>query len=216
MTLAFFNTIYWKDIQLEEGTIATNYEPYYNIEYCKIGDYAYQIFKNTTDSEFYDSTLELNEWYLKKNIEKYIFNGNENLSSYGTLGGYSIDNIISAYSISSSSYPVGKCTISEMIRRISIYDGSLEGISYNNTQIFLRYGNKTQEEILSLLANNELYYVLATPQYIHISQTDYPILRSQLENIYNNAKSYNGTTNITQTNEDLPFNISVDVKVKEV
>ena len=143
------------NIQLEEGNTPTIYVPSYSIEYCKIGDYADQIFKNTIDSEFYDSTLQLNEWYLKKKVSK-------------------ID-------------------------------------SYNGETITTPYISTTG----GLDTGATVYYGLTTPTYIHISQADYPVLRSQLENLYNNAKSYKGQTNITQTNENLPFNISVDVKVEE-
>lgn len=149
--------------QLEEGSTATEYvehqEQNYpislgNLEYCKIGDYVDQFFKNTIDSEFYDSTLLENEWYLKKNIGK-----------------------------------------------IDSYNGETITTSYISTTGGLDTGAT-------------VYYGLATPTYIHISQTEYPTLKGQLDNLYNNAKSYNGQTNITQTNDDLPFNISVDVKVK--
>lgn len=142
------------NIQLEEGSTATEYAPYHEpIEYCKIGDYADQFFKNTIDSEFYDSTLLENEWYLKKKISK-------------------ID-------------------------------------SYNGETITTPYISTTG----GLDTGATVYYGLTTPTYIHISQEEYPTLKAQLENLYNNAKSYNGQTNITQTNDDLPFNISVDVKV---
>lgn len=148
------NNIQMKNIQLEEGTTATSYEAYYNLEYCKIGDYKDQIFKNTTNSPYYDNTLLENEWYLKKNIDK-----------------------------------------------IDSYNGETITTSYISTTGGLDTGAT-------------VYYVLATPQYIHISETDYPTLKTELDNLYNNAKSYDGQTNITQTNDDLPFNISVDVKVK--
>lgn len=143
------------DIQVEYGETATPYLPYIAnpLEYCKIGDYADQFFKNTIDSEFNDNNLLENEWYLKKKVSK-------------------ID-------------------------------------SYNGETITTPYISTTG----GLDTGATVYYGLTTPTYIHISETDYPILRSQLENLYNNAKSYNGQTNITQTNEDLPFNISVDVKV---
>lgn len=81
--------------------------------------------------------------------------------------------------------------------------------SYNGETITTSYISTTG----GLDTGATVYYGLATPTYIHISETDYPILRSQLENLYNNAESYKEQTNITQTNDDLPFNISVDVKV---
>lgn len=140
-------------LMLAEGT-NTTYEPYYNIEYCKIGDYADQLFKNTADSPYYDNTLVEGDWYLKKSIKK-----------------------------------------------INSYNGETISTIYMSTTGGLETGAT-------------IYYGLSTPTYIHITTTDYPILHPQLENLYNNATSYNEQTNITQTNDDLSFNISVDVLVK--
>lgn len=81
--------------------------------------------------------------------------------------------------------------------------------SYNGETIATPYISTTG----GLDTEATIYYGLTTPTYIHISQEEYPTLKSELDNLYNNAKSYNGQTNITQTNDDLPFNISVDVKV---
>ena len=205
-----------KNVQVEEGSTATNYEPYYNLEYCKIGDYADQIFKNTTDSEFYDSTLELNEWYLKKNIGKIVLNGSENWSERTNSGG------VKQFYSSSGSQPI--INYKQFCNYFLKYNQSLFNwgkvgdfaILAQTREFYSCVSNDiTLEDFKSKLANENLivYYVLATPQYIHISQTDYPTLKTQLDNLYNNAKSYNGTTTITQTNDDLPFNISVDVKV---
>jgi hypothetical protein len=145
----------WAEIdEVYEFSITTEYVN--NLEYCKIGDYADQIFKNTTDSPYYDNTLIENEWYLKKKIGK-------------------ID-------------------------------------SYNGETITTPYISTTG----GLDTGATVYYGLETPTYIHISQEDYPTLKEQLDNLYNNAESYDEQTNITQTNDDLPFNISVDVKVKDV
>ena len=152
------NEIKMKSIQLEEGTTATTYEPYYNIEYCKIGDYADQIFKNTTDSPYYDNTLVDGDWYCKKNVGK-------------------ID-------------------------------------SYNGESITTTYISTTG----GLDTGATVYYGIATPTYIHITETDYPTLRTQLENLYNNAISYQNETIISQTNEDLPFNFDVSgrIEIKDI
>lgn len=213
-------TIY--DIQLLEGTIlqadVPNYAPYIAnpLEYCKIGDYADQIFKNTTDSEFYDSTLIENEWYLKKNINKVIFNGNESWSLTARDGYYAYWKF---------NYTVGNNVLDKAHKKYcdkfiynsnSYAEAPVPSICENSGRamfIFKTSGSQgtTVSEWQSWLSSNNLivYYVQATPTYIHISETDYPILRSQLENLYNNAKSYKGQTNITQTNDGLPFNIEL-------
>ena len=218
-------TIY--NIQLLEGTIlqadVPNYAPYIAnpLEYCKIGDYADQIFKNTTDNEFYDSTLLENEWYLKKNIEKMEFNNN-NVSYAGTWLGYNnVTPILIKKDTNDVSYgnnldhPI-LCTKAYHSPTISDSTDYLGAISVKSQAdyyyLIMEYGT-TLSQARTALNGGFLYHQLITPTYIHISETDYPILRSQLENLYNNAESYNGQTNITQTNDDLPFNISVNVKV---
>lgn len=68
------------NIQLEQGSTATDYEPYIepitkelnlgNIELAKIGDYSDLIFKNEKTNPYYDSNLIENAWYKKEKIKK--------------------------------------------------------------------------------------------------------------------------------------------------
>jgi len=221
--LTYTGTLTLYDIQLLEGLILQtdipDYAPYIAnpIEYCKIGDHADQFFKNTTDSEFYDSTLELNEWYLKKNIDKVALNGSENWSERTNSA-----HVKQFYISSGSQRLIG---YKQFCNYFSNYNPSLfnwGGIGdfaiFANTGEFFGGVNNdiTLEDFKSKLAVENLivYYVLANPQYIHISETDYPTLKEQLEDIYNNSKSYNGQTYITQTNDGLPFNISASALMK--
>ena len=57
--------------------------------------------------------------------------------------------------------------------------------------------------------NTDVYYVLATPTYEEITDTT---LLSQLEAL---AYSYEGTTNISQVNDDLPFVLDITA-LKEI
>lgn len=208
------------NIKITDGVEEQNYPISLEIlEYCKIGDYEDQIFKNTTDSEFYDNTLELNEWYLKKNINKTVIT-NENvdiINGFGTVNnhprvlinkgalGYKTDWLTHLFVIN---------TYKEVTSTGSAISGTFATNFVQNSVSLVNDNFTSLEEAKTQLIGTVIYNPLATPQYIHISETDYPTLRNQLENIYNNAQSYNGQTNITQTNEDLPFNISIDVKVK--
>ena len=54
--------------------------------------------------------------------------------------------------------------------------------------------------------------VKSSPTYTKITGT-YDTLASQLEAVWR-ANSYKGQTNISQVNDDLPFNLIVKVKVK--
>ena len=73
-----------EEIQLEEGSTPTQYEPYrgedYNlnlgsIELCKIGDYEDIPFKNVAGDENYNVELEVGAWYKKKVIDKKFLDG---------------------------------------------------------------------------------------------------------------------------------------------
>ena len=67
---------YTTNLQIEKGSVATSYAPYFTpIELCKIGTYQDRIFKNTLTSPYYDSNLELDKWYLYKEIGKVILTG---------------------------------------------------------------------------------------------------------------------------------------------
>lgn len=204
----------WAQIdEVYEFSITTEYVN--NLEYCKIGDYADQIFKNTTNSPYYDNTLIENEWYLKKNINKVILNGSENWLSVGTFSGFyayylTLTNVVN---VGQEASPLFK---SDRFHYVNGTSQAEEGGAYLVAKNYLIFVTETTVSNLKtwMGTNNViLYYQLETPTYIHISQEDYPTLKAQLDNLYNNAKSYDEQTNITQTNDDLPFNISVDVKV---
>ena len=62
------------------------------------------------------------------------------------------------------------------------------------------------------MSGKYLYYQLLTPTNTEITQTS---LINQLEAI-RTAKSYNDVTNISQTNEDLPFIIDLQYLMEEV
>lgn len=207
------------NIKITDGVEEQNYPIDLGIlEYCKIGDYADQIFKNTPGSEFYDNTLLENEWYLKKNTNKTVIT-NENvdiINGFGTINnhprvlinkgelGYKTDWLTNLFIIN---------TYKEVTSVGNAVSGTFATNFVQNSVTLVNDNFTSLEEAKTQLIGTVIYNPLASPQYIHLSETDYPTLRSQLENIYNNAKSYNGTTNITQTNADLPFNISVSVKV---
>jgi hypothetical protein len=81
--------------------------------------------------------------------------------------------------------------------------------NYANVQISDNSFNSTDALKTWLSTHNTiLYYALATPTYTKITGT----LKDELEAVWR-ANSYNGTTNISQVNNDLPFNMNVSIKV---
>lgn len=184
------------------------------IELCKIGNYQDSFFKAVTGNSIYDNldsatkeSLTYGEWYLEKKIGKVVLDGSESWGKSGAstssifVGSTNITNAIDGYGLSnlftySSQVGIGYFTI------------------YNNgANLRLCLDNNTISTIEAFKTwlsthNTIVYYVLATPTYTPITGT----LKDELEAVYN-AKSYKGTTNINQINNDLPFNMDVSIKV---
>lgn len=205
-----------------EGT-DTTYYPYQSNsvlltlgdkEICKIGDYEDKIFKATKGNEIYDSlaseekaTLDYGKWYLRKNIGKVVLDGSEtNWSTVSTSGGY--------YRITFLDYPYLKNFGSSRTTNI-LCNNFLANIENNYSRIYqyendiyfsFPSGMTTKEAFLQLLSTNNsiVYYILDTPTNELFNDTS----QDQLEDIYNNMLSYEGQTNVSQVNDDLPFNIN--------
>ena len=191
-------------VQVEEGE-ATTYEPYTgesypvslgDIELCKIGDYQDSIVKDN------------GKWYLNKQIGKYTITDSDIslISSYwyNTYGQYGAGILKSNLGLPETS--TNRQSLCNMSKKI-------DGQSYinNNTYIFNANANyvfffssdfDTKEHANGKLVGANVYFNLDTPTYTEIEDTT---LINQLETI---KKSYEGQTNITQTNTDLPFIIN--------
>lgn len=182
------------NIQLEKSNQATTYEPYtgegYEIdlpsgmELCKIGTYQDYIYKDN------------GSWYLHKEVGKAII---ELITALGTLPNgnkYLALNVPNKVFLSTRE---AYCTNASMIR-----NGTAEasdGEFYDNPGNFVFVGNSsdTKETLKAKYDGALLYYQLATPTNTLIEDTT---LLNQLEAI---KMSYEGQTNLSQTNNDLPF-----------
>ena len=203
---------------------STSYEPYVSqtapinldtIEYCKIGNYEDEFIYNTTDTN-----LELNKWYLKKNIGKVVLDGSENIFTESTNipneYRFKIDtgltNIYREPNTSAIS-PIF-CSICKSISRYQT-SANIQGICYGIESDYYRdfviyldlAKNMTPQDFKNWLASNNvtICYVLSTPTYTLLNDT----LQEQLNNIHEKLLSYKGTTNISQVNNDLPFVLGV-------
>ena len=199
-------------IQLEKGSIATDNEPYIgksypiylgDIELCKIGDYQDYIYKDN------------NKWYIHKEIGKVILNGSENIVENSSVKGrfdiLTINNVkggdannpnaMSNYyksnyaNVDGSIYASNSKFVSFVDHR---YKNNLSGLK---TWLKEQYDNGTPVKV---------QYVLATPTYTEITDST---LISQLEAL-KIATSYDTQTNITQTNDNLPFIINASALMK--
>ena len=171
-------------IQLELGS-ATTYEPYGTNQWCK-----------------------------------YNAIGKVNLQDYSTLGWWKSGSSVKASWEVLSSMPMpltpsstnvvglAICNYFQNGTAQSIWDGSrTPGFGLGPDALYFGNSYSTANDFKTFIANNQVfvYYVLATP---YLSLIEDNNLIEQLDNIQN-AMSYQGTTNISQVNNDKPFIISV-------
>lgn len=194
------------DIMLEKGSTATTYEPYIsqsypvslgNIELCKIGTYQDSIVKDN------------GKWYLHKEIGKVVLDGSETWGQTGTARPNTLlyySNVIDSIKLNINNPPLycnyftnGETWVTD-VERIQLVA--------NNYGLRIRISNILAPNSTALktwLGNNNttLFFPLATPTYEEITDTT---LLSQLEAL---AYSYEGTTNISQENNDLASELDI-------
>lgn len=189
-----------------------------DIEFCKIGDYQDILFKNTMDSDYYDSSLELNKWYKLNNIGKLVLDGNEDYDRYSSLdtANYNCFYLTRDDFFVDSTGTINT-TISNYFLGQSFNDRSnnIANMWVNKfaSQLYFKVPNTitTSSELKTWLNthNTIVYYVLSTPTYTLLNDT----LQTQLDNLQY-ALAYDTQTNISQTNTDLPFIINAETFAK--
>ncbi len=199
-------------------TQTTNYCEYGKaIELLKIETYQDKIFKNTPNTTDYNSELEDNVWYVKKEIGKVVLNGSETWTSLGTSG-----SVYKYYTSAYSSQVLGTPTTTSGLSNRFIFAGVVSNTNNSNTIFFnLSSGQTTANGNLSATIegittandfktwlgthNTTVYYVLNTPTYTLIEDTT---LISQLETTLYSKRPQ---TNIMQENNDAPFDLDVSL-----
>ena len=207
--------------QVEEGTTVGNYSKGYqqvfqltmgDLEYCKISNYKDRIFKNIPSDVDYDATRELGKWYLKKNLGKRALDGTENIDEYISENSERYD------------FPVipAMATLDNSVAGMSTHFANSNNVSssvlnkirfgWNNKKLYVytpvgTYGSTANFKtyLATQYSNNNpviVYYLLETPTYTLLNNT----LQEQLNNI-EYALGYKDQINISQENDDLPFNI---------
>ena len=189
-------------IQVEKGSKANSFTPYGQtpIELCKIGDYQDYIYKDN------------GSWYLHKEIGKVVLDGSESDWFLTTeTGKYSFwfrNNTIGALTQKHKKY----CDLFTYTSDAYTIVGTpylCENSATSNPTNFMFIFNTDGTQGTTLANwkkwlsshNTNLYYVLANSTNTEITDTT---LLEQLEDI-KNANSYEGQTNISQDNNDLPF-----------
>lgn len=171
------------------------------IELYKIGNYQDYFYKNS------------DKWYLHKEIEKVILNGNERINSnsgYINNGRFDIMNYANGIK-GSASLPGAMSDY--FVGAFNLNNGSvfLSGIDSHINVINTSYsGNLAGFKTWLSIHNATIYYILATPIDIEITNTT---LIEQLEAL-RLANSYITQTSIFQKNNDLPFIINATALIE--
>lgn len=138
-------------VMIEEGSTATSYEPYYNYELCKIGNYQDYIYKSGDD------------WYVHKATVKHIYNGTEDWNFF-SLDGY--DGKRGALALTDNYIGSGRQVI---VSNYFHYASTAHepGAGFTSGSNLYLYPDKTLTEMAqwtSWLASNtpSVYYVLRT------------------------------------------------------
>lgn len=183
-----------------------------SIELCNIGTHQDLIFKNTSDNPYYDSTLVENGWYKYGAINKVTLDGTTE-----TWGGVTTSNEfkrIDLRNIGILNEGTARNThIFCSISRASKIDGYNIVFNYGDVIFFYLPQEITDSASWKELLSQKLpklYYILAEATTTQITDTT---LIEQLEAI-SNAMSVTDTTNIIQTNADLPFIINASALKK--
>ncbi len=147
-----------------------------------------------------------NEWYKREYWHKFSLNGSETVQ---TINSYNKE-IFRIRNIYSSATSLEICTHYKFYKQANYSDYAILPSYGDSLQIrddrFLENGVlnvASYKTWLQTQYNNDvpvtIWYALGTPQDILITDTT---LIEQLNDIYNNAHSYSGVTNITTTYED--------------
>jgi hypothetical protein len=177
-------TITIDNVQLEQNNQATTYEPYGKV------------------------------WYVEKQIGKVVLDGSnsenwtQNSSQTLTNTNYFASNIIdnTLKSGEKNSFSNYFTVVNEL------WNTDIQGIQFStsSSNIRLRINKTTATDTATFKTwlsthNTEVLYVLATPEYTEITNTE---LIEDLETLYT-AKSQEGTTNISITSEDLEMILNI-------
>lgn len=157
-------------------------------------------------------------WYKREYIGKVVLDGSENWDNLNMGANYKRTNVslpsnpknigtriicLSNYFKYGNSYNtdiIGSCFISNLDNRLYLYPIQQDNLASFKTWLQEKY--ETGNPVI-------VWYSLA--QYTDIPITDTTLI-TQLNNIYNNAHSYNGVTNITTTYEDGNEQMYLDIE----
>lgn len=181
--------------QLEQGSTQSEYVPYWAYELCKIGTAEDYIYKDD------------DKWYVHKEIGKIVLDGSSDENWIVQSTNYFKCGIL--LDIVATTTTNSFCTIATSVAISNLNVNSVNKYASNQSYLWFRLSqfNNDVSAFKTYLSNNSItvYYQLETPTNTEITQTE---LINQLEALQK-AKSYNEQTNISQTNNDLPFILDI-------
>lgn len=199
------------DIQIEANSTMTEYNVYQSqnysinlgsIEYAKIGSVEDKIYRDDNG-----------DWYFEEHVKKLILNGTETITNQfgASLFGTSL---VSLKDIATA------ISYSDYYKFNPIQTGLNAGLSHG--EFATQYGQTlyikdtrytTVDGFKNWLTTHPVKFYYDLREAITTQITDSTLI-TQLEALYQNAQSYGGATNVTQTNAKLPFVLNMDVLIK--
>lgn len=197
-----FNNLKIK-IQIEEGTTATNYEPYYNPVSYNIDLNLENIYLAKIPNTDYKNRIYKNNgnWYYEESVKKIVLDGSEDYYEYSIN-----ENIIRFQPIILNDLAI---PLSQYVSNNFKYLGAIaeatetgisNGVSTTNSRCFIFIlksiaSNTANFKTWLSTHNTEVWYILETPVTTQITNTT---LISQLETI----STFKGTNIFTITNDN--------------
>lgn len=195
-------------------------QPKENVYYIKWNDFTnnlateYMMIEGDTIPTYYEP-YDTTQWYLKKNIGKVVLDGSETYTQIW----FKSTNATNGFRTTISNILVATSTSEDGNLMSNYFISTTQNTAYNNSGRICRRANNSEiiinfdeniantSDLSTWLGthNTEVYYPLSTPTYTPITGT----LSNQLDNIKSKLLSQKGQTNISQVNNDLPFEISV-------
>lgn len=193
------------------GTFSKGNDAPNGYEVCKMPDMDYE-------DEFYlatasDTGLTAGKWYLKKNIGKYVFTGNE------TLHVYQNSTIYTDFVLSNEQQGLQQTTIAGLCNYADISvntyimftSNASRGFEFKHLTDYWGLTEVTENAMATFLQNKynnnnpvTIRYPLRNPTYTLLNNT----LQNELNTLKDKLLAYKGQTNISQVNDDLPFTIN--------
>lgn len=190
------------DIQIEEGSTATPYEPYYNG-----GTATAEMLLKAGDYQDVQSVLD---GVVTRNIGVKVFDGTENYSSYNWAATSATGFVGSLSDIKTAGYQVGYCTHYKIISQQSVSSSCIRLSGYSNNIYFLYPTNDNPfasvAEFKQWLADQ---YAAGTPVIVV-----YPLATPTTESVTGQTLALTNGTNVIDITQASLDNLELEVKVK--